>query len=129
MNKIFTTIAIIVLLICIILIFKNYSPYETNIFPPCPFYSFTGLKCPGCGSQRAIHYLLNFNIIEAIKENVLLVISLPYIILYFIISNLIISKDKRAKWHSIFFGTKAIRIIIVVIISHFVVRNINWGYF
>ena len=31
------------------------DPATNAIFPRCPFLTLTGLKCPGCGSQRAIH--------------------------------------------------------------------------
>tara|TARA_R110002051_G_scaffold197582_1_gene265073 strand:- start:15043 stop:15462 length:420 start_codon:yes stop_codon:yes gene_type:complete len=45
-----------------------------TIFAVCPFHYMTGYHCPGCGSQRAIHDLLNFRIWEAIKHNVLLLV-------------------------------------------------------
>lgn len=41
----------------------------------------TGLKCPGCGSQRAIHALFHINIAEAFRYNALLVCSIPIIII------------------------------------------------
>lgn len=46
-------------------------------FLPCPFRSITGLMCPGCGSQRAVHDLLHLRIREAFGHNALLVIALP----------------------------------------------------
>lgn len=44
----------------------------------------TGLKCPGCGSQRAVHYLLNGQFIPAFRANPLLVMSIPYLALGFL---------------------------------------------
>ena len=44
----------------------------------------TDIKCPGCGSQRAIHSLLNLDIKSAFGYNPLLVCTLPYIIMAFI---------------------------------------------
>ncbi len=41
----------------------------------------TGMKCPGCGSQRAIHALLHTDIKTAFSYNALLVLSIPYVIL------------------------------------------------
>ncbi len=51
----------------------------TAPFPRCPFLMATGLKCPGCGSQRAIHALLHADIAGAWRYNALLVLSLPVI--------------------------------------------------
>lgn len=46
-------------------------------FPKCPFNWATGLRCPGCGAQRAIHELLHLHLAEAFGHNALLMISLP----------------------------------------------------
>jgi hypothetical protein len=53
-----------------------YDP-ENGGFLPCPFRSITGLMCPGCGSQRALHDLLHFRLVEAFGHNALLVVALP----------------------------------------------------
>ncbi len=39
------------------------------------------MKCPGCGSQRAIHALLHADIQTAFSYNALMVTSIPYLIL------------------------------------------------
>lgn len=46
-------------------------------FPICPFRALTGLLCPGCGSQRALHALLHGKVGMAFGHNALLVASLP----------------------------------------------------
>ena len=56
-----------------------YNPEQYQLFPKCPFLLLTGYKCPGCGSQRAIHSILHFEIVKALKYNMLLVFSIPYI--------------------------------------------------
>ena len=43
----------------------NYNPAEADFFLPCVFYSLTGLKCPGCGMQRAGHLLLHGRVSES----------------------------------------------------------------
>lgn len=48
-------------------------------FPRCPFYVLTGLKCPGCGSQRAIHQLLHLHVGEALSYNALFVGIVPVV--------------------------------------------------
>ena len=48
-----------------------------NPLPPCPLHATTGLFCPGCGSTRALHALVNGDLARAASMNVLLVASLP----------------------------------------------------
>jgi hypothetical protein len=62
-------------------IYYMYDPVSSPFFPKCPFLLATGLKCPGCGSQRAIHALLHLNIGSAFAYNTLLVCSIPYLLL------------------------------------------------
>lgn len=40
--------------------------------PGCPLRSLTGLKCPGCGSGRALGALVGGNVIQAIYWNAML---------------------------------------------------------
>ena len=61
-------------------VYFTYSPTHNGWFPKCPFLSLTGLKCPGCGSQRAIHSLLHFRMGDAFGYNALLVMSIPAVV-------------------------------------------------
>lgn len=54
-----------------------FDPTRVAIFPPCLFHQLTGLDCPGCGAQRALHQLLHGNLIAAIRLNAMFVFSLP----------------------------------------------------
>ncbi len=45
--------------------------------PICPFKAMTGLDCPGCGGTRAVHQLLNGQLMAALDLNVLAVLVLP----------------------------------------------------
>jgi len=62
-----------------IYIYAKYDP-EKSFFPRCPFYWATGLKCPGCGSQRALHHLLHLDIGAAFRYNACLVLSIPLLV-------------------------------------------------
>ena len=53
------------------------SPQAWGI-PPCPFYYFTGLFCPGCGALRTIHALTHGDLARAFSLNPLLILFLPY---------------------------------------------------
>lgn len=63
----------------ILFLYGFYNPSQSSYFLACPFKTITGFHCPGCGSQRAIHQLLHFNIIGAFRLNPLMVLSLPLI--------------------------------------------------
>jgi len=100
-----------------------WSPTETNIFPKCPVYSLTGIYCPGCGSQRAAHKLLNGNIIEGIRHNYLIALLglvLSYQAFMFIMNNVlqkgIVNLLHKSK---VTFG------ILIFVIFFWILRNIN----
>ncbi len=65
-----------------VVIYGSFDPEKTP-FPRCPFYMLTGLKCPGCGSQRAIHQLLHLHIGKAFRYNALLLCSVPLLLFLF----------------------------------------------
>ena len=65
-----------------LLVFFLFDPTKVSIFPPCVFHQLTGLDCPGCGAQRALHQLLHGHIIPALRLNAMFVLSLPIVALY-----------------------------------------------
>lgn len=62
-----------------VFIYYFFNP-ATTFFIPCPFHYTTGLFCPGCGSQRAIHLLLHGNVFGAFRFNPLMVLTLPLLV-------------------------------------------------
>ena len=60
-----------------LLYYFAFDPNQFSIFPPCVFHEMTGLDCPGCGGQRALHQLLHGHVIAAIRLNAMFVLSLP----------------------------------------------------
>ncbi|TCD12795.1 DUF2752 domain-containing protein [Pedobacter frigidisoli] len=104
-------------------VYYEFNPEMYNFFPECPFHKFLHLDCPGCGSQRAIHSLLHGNIIQALNYNLLLVISLPFLLLHLLLKifSYLCSEDYNLKiWH------KPItpKIIFVVVVIFWISRNI-----
>jgi hypothetical protein len=57
----------------------SFDPATSKLFPPCPLRYFTGWYCPGCGSLRAMHQLLQGNLRAAWALNPLAIISLPFL--------------------------------------------------
>lgn len=55
------------------------DPRVAGNYPTCPFLYFTGCYCPGCGTLRAIHRLLNGDLRGALDYNPLAVMALAFI--------------------------------------------------
>lgn len=60
------------------LVLYYVNPEHVIWMPKCPFHLLTGLQCPSCGSQRAVHQLLHGHLREAWRYNPFLVVSAPY---------------------------------------------------
>ena len=123
-SAILKKVAVLVIIVGLAILYKLNSPAEYILFPKCLFRAATGLQCPGCGSQRAIHSLLNFDILNAIKENAILVISMPYLLTGMLFDTIKSNNGSFLKWRKILFGEKAIWGILSIIILFWVVRNI-----
>ena len=69
-----------------VLVFYAVSdPAHGKFHPKCLFHLLTGLECPGCGSQRALHCLLTGDLAGALHYNFLVTLAIPYILLYFLL--------------------------------------------
>ena len=51
-----------------------YDPARSSFYPRCLFRALTGLRCPGCGTARALHQLLHGNLKAALLLNPLTVL-------------------------------------------------------
>ncbi len=73
-------IAGIAVAIGVVAVYAVFDPNEVY-FPKCPVKLLTGLDCPGCGSQRALHALLHGDVAAAVGFNALLVAAIPLLTL------------------------------------------------
>ena len=108
--------------IALITIYVSVNPSDVDFLPKCPFYFFTGLYCPGCGSQRATHQLLNFNFLGVLQQNLLFVMGL-FIVGYhltILVSNNIYKKNI----YNYLYHPKTPIVLLVFIISFWILRNI-----
>ena len=110
--------------IAFVVVYYNYNPGNNALFPKCALYSTTGLKCPGCGSQRAIHNILQGNVAEAFMNNMLLVISIPYLLMGFYMQGLKSPSEFQLRWREKLFGKNAIYIILILVIGFWIIRNL-----
>ena len=112
------------MLIGLVFIYKTFNPSNNIHFPQCPFLYLTGFKCPGCGSQRAVHHLLNLELIKSFKSNSLFMVSIPYLVFGFILENRKYTNNKLLSLRNKFYGIKAIYIVLIVIVLFWILRNI-----
>lgn len=96
----------------------------TGISVICPFYSLTGLYCPGCGMTRMCTYLLNGEIYKAFRSNCLafiLIIPIGVCILSMLWEYVFFKHiSKRADKTRTYF----LKFISVLLIFYWIIRNI-----
>lgn len=94
---------------------------ESGMYPRCLFRQLTGLQCPGCGSQRAIHALLHGHVAEAWGHNALLLVELPLIALLLAAQPL---RNRYPQLHRALNSRTLILILLATIIGWTVIRNL-----
>lgn len=113
-----------ILALALLLIYGWFDPSTSHFFPKCPVKTLTHYDCPGCGSQRAIHALLNFEFREAFRQNALLVLALPYLALSIIFNVMKAPSEKMLRWRNVLFGHHATLIILGIVIAFAILRNV-----
>jgi hypothetical protein len=114
-------IGLAVIVILVLLYWIN--PTESAFAPKCIFHSLTGLSCPGCGMQRFLHAFLHGRFAEAISYNYLLIIFIPYIILYGF-GELVLTGETQKRWKYILEGRAVTLTMVILAPAWFIVRNI-----
>lgn len=105
-----------------IVLVKVYNPEKESFFIPCMLYKLTGIKCPGCGMTRSIHYLVNGNIKQAIWYNlmlipiIILVIYALYRYIRYLVKNEEIINKVLENW---------LKVFLVIILIFGVTRNLT----
>ena len=115
-----TAIAAVIAAVAVGVFYASADP-ESPLMPKCVFRSLTGLECPGCGFQRALHAALNGDIAGAWVYNPFLFFIVPVGILYICVE-LFASKDSRVRRRLV--SPRAIMAILSVTIIWWVVRNL-----
>ena len=88
----------------------------TGIYIPCVFREVTGLWCPGCGMTRLVLSLMELDLLQAIRYNVLVFFLAPLYMIYL----LLVWRGKR-KHSSILMG-----VMVMMTIAFGVLRNISY---
>lgn len=118
-KKVSLIIILGVLSILAILLYFSFNPESGLLFPKCPFNTYLGIYCSGCGSQRAIHDLLHLRIGEAISHNLMLLPAL------FVIGQHLATKLGIVKRESLINYRYSPLIILSVVLLFMVFRNIK----
>jgi hypothetical protein len=64
--------------LAVAVLLRYVDPFRSGgLLPPCPLFALTGLYCPGCGTTRALHSLVHFDLPLALTMNPLMVLCLP----------------------------------------------------
>jgi hypothetical protein len=115
---------VIVLLLVFGFIYYAIDPATSTVFPRCTFLTLTGYKCPGCGSQRAIHALLNGDIKGALGYNAMLIVAIPWIALCLFAEG---QRTRRPRLYERLNAPLLIWLFLVAVLAWWVLRNIfNW---
>lgn len=113
--------AVAVIVIAGIAIYSTFDPSTVRFFPRCAFLTLTGLKCPGCGTQRAIHALLHGNFLEAVRFNAMMVASVPLLALYGYAE---IVRKSKPRFYNKVNSTPIILTIFVLVVLWWILRNV-----
>ena len=113
----------LIFLIALTGVYYSFNPAEYRFYPRCPFYILTSFCCPGCGSQRAVYNLLHGHLIAAVKDNVLLVISLPLLMIQLIYKAKAVWLKKDLRWNAVYHPLTP-KIILAVVMLFWILRNI-----
>jgi len=111
---------LLIVLAIVIIAYGRFDP-ESGYFPACIVKKATGFDCPGCGSQRAIHALLQGQLLDAWRFNALMLMLTPLAIAAIII------EAWRERWpriHRIMSSKWTAATIIAVITLWTIIRNL-----
>lgn len=115
-------IGVLMLGIALALLYFFINPSEVDFLPKCPLYATTGIYCPGCGSQRATHQLLNLNFLGVLQQNALYIFGLLITAYHIIIEG--INYLFKKKIYNFIYHPKTPIVVLIIIILFWIARNI-----
>ena len=99
-----------------------FDPAQHAFFPRCTFHMLTGLECPGCGGQRAVHQLLHGELSAALHANALLVGLLP--VGAWLLLRFILARCTRHNLPAMFLNRTALGLFVVALVAFGIARNL-----
>lgn len=89
----------------------------------CPFHRLTGLYCPGCGSLRAVHYLLHGCILAAGAMNPIWILLVP-VLAYELATVLLCRRPSSLRLPSVLRHRVSGWVVLGLVLAYWVARNI-----
>jgi len=115
---------LLLLILGVAVVFFVLDPGKTQLFPQCPFHAITGAYCPGCGSQRALHSLLHFNIAGVVSFNFLFLPAALLVLYHYVYSGL--NQIFGWKLPNLLYKKQTPWIILTVVLVFWILRNLPW---
>lgn len=119
--KISAAVAATAVAAAVLYLYYNVDPSSAAWMPRCPSKMLTGLDCPGCGSQRALHALLHGDLAASLRFNALLI---PAMVTVALITAAEWQKERWPRFHKAMTGNVAVYATLSVIILWAIVRNL-----
>lgn len=119
--KLFLFVVVIPLVAVTLLALISFFIIKYIQFPPCMFYKFTGIYCPGCGATRAVNALLHGDIMLSLRQNPIIIISLFFAVLLYIepVVKALCKKDFRSPVRNF----KVLTVVLIVWFIYNIIRN------
>ena len=118
---------VVVTVVAIAVVYRCINPVGTTAgeyMPKCFMKELTGYDCPSCGSQRAMHAILNGEFKRAILFNPFIFLALPYLLALLYTA---LSSDRFARRIKPFVRHRiAIWSFLALYIAWWVIRNTEW---
>lgn len=116
-------VAVILLVVMVVVpIYFYFDPAHSYLAPKCPFRMLTGLDCPSCGNQRALHSLLNGDVWLSIRYNPFFWIAGPYFIL--IIYSTLFRSNHAKRLYNFLSSYQVIWTFVALYFIWWIVRNL-----
>lgn len=121
----FTGMSIAALLGVLAVVYR-FPPSDYSFYPRCPIYLSTHWLCPGCGSTRALHALLHFDIQGALHYNALFTLLFPVACVWF---GFICYRTMRYdQFPNLAFPRSAAACLMVTVVLFMIARNTVFAY-
>lgn len=101
-------------------VLRTYNPLEVSFYPKCPTKLLFDVDCPGCGTARGLHALLNGRVALAWHYNPALFVLLPLLaflgVAHFMPRGSAMQRAANWRWLPL--------IVLVAIVVWTIVRNV-----
>ncbi len=121
-ERVFAGLVLLGAAIISVAVFLSDPGQPHRFLPPCPFYTLTGLLCPGCGSGRAMINLSHGRFYAAWRMNPMAILLLPVPVLYLL--NLVRTVFYGQSLPGVTFPPWITWSLCAIIIAYGVLRNI-----